>query len=269
MIDVNALERQWRRYRFRKFWLPLTGGVVFLALAAYMVYAFSNRGSTIKNVSTDLHLARNMKMHHSKRQNGPSKKRETTPTISKKETERVKQMTSDTHDIPIIRPDLSFMSMIGAKNRSGGPSEKSLKKPSTKRTRVEHIAEKSHKSAKKMTKNDTSPREMKKGSLLFKTSENNNTLMKLTERFEQNKDPHLATYIALSYFNKKNYRQAARWSIIANSLDPAMEESWLLFAKAKVALGQRRDAIKALKVYLNQYPSKKIESYLNMLEAGR
>ncbi|WP_353662486.1 hypothetical protein [Hydrogenimonas sp. SS33] len=106
------------------------------------------------------------------------------------------------------------------------------------------------------------------GEITISTKKTNHTLEYLVKRFNQNRDPKLAAYIAQSFFNKKNYREAIRWSIIANSLEPSNENSWLLYAKAKVKLGQRGEAVRALKIYLNQYPSRKVKAYLETLESG-
>jgi tetratricopeptide (TPR) repeat protein len=104
--------------------------------------------------------------------------------------------------------------------------------------------------------------------LIISTKQTNNTLEYLIERFNQNRDPKLASYIAQSFYKKGNYEETVRWAILANSIDPSSEESWLLFAKAKVQLGQKQDAIKALRIYLNQYTSGKVKAYLHSLETG-
>ncbi|WP_456382374.1 CDC27 family protein [Hydrogenimonas sp.] len=105
-------------------------------------------------------------------------------------------------------------------------------------------------------------------SLLIQTKQTNNTLEYLIERFNQNRDPKLAAYIAQSFYKKGLYKETVKWSIVANSLEPSSEESWILFAKAKVKLGQREDAIQALRIFLNQYSSRKVKSYLESLESG-
>ncbi len=113
----------------------------------------------------------------------------------------------------------------------------------------------------------TQPTE-KTSSIKIERKKTNNTLEYLIHRFNENRDPKLAAYIAQSFFKKGNYDETIRWSVIANSLDPADESSWILFAKAKAKLGKRDEAIKALKIYLNQYPSRKVQSYLESLEGG-
>ncbi|WP_457597202.1 CDC27 family protein [Hydrogenimonas sp.] len=115
---------------------------------------------------------------------------------------------------------------------------------------------------------ETEPQSEPSGKLVISTKQTNNTLQYLIDKFNQTRDPKLATYIANSYYKKGAYKETIRWAIMANSLDPASEESWLLFAKAKTKLGQREDAISALKIYLNQYPSKRVKAYLQSLETG-
>ncbi len=126
--------------------------------------------------------------------------------------------------------------------------------------------------AKKTTENESIQKESSlrsdsgKSTLMVETKTSNNTLKYLIERFNEKRDPKLAAYIAQSYYKKKDYNEAVKWSIMANSLDPSDEGSWLLYAKSKVRLGKKQDAIQALKTYLNQYSSPKVKAYLHNLE---
>ncbi|BBG65683.1 transformation system protein [Hydrogenimonas sp.] len=97
----------------------------------------------------------------------------------------------------------------------------------------------------------------------------NNTLKHLIAKFNRTNDPKLASYIAQSYYKKGDYKEALKWSVTANSLDPSSEETWLVYARSKVKLGRKEEAIKALRIYLNQYNSRRAKSYLKSLESGR
>ena len=55
---------------------------------------------------------------------------------------------------------------------------------------------------------------------------------------------------------------------IANNIDTENEKSWILFAKSKVKLGQKNDAILALKTYLKSNKSQSIQSLLNQIMVG-
>jgi len=75
-----------------------------------------------------------------------------------------------------------------------------------------------------------------------------------------------AIMIAKAYYDKKDYKNAAKWAKKANSINRKREEGWILYAKAVNALGQKERAVKILKVYLNFKSSKKVEKLLMQLK---
>lgn len=71
-------------------------------------------------------------------------------------------------------------------------------------------------------------------------------------RFYQTHDTDDSLFLAKSYFNRGEYKKAEYWALQTNKVDNSIEESWLLFAQAKAKLGQKEDAIKVLKSYINK-----------------
>jgi outer membrane biosynthesis protein TonB len=72
-----------------------------------------------------------------------------------------------------------------------------------------------------------------------------------------------AMKIARHYFATQTYREAVTWSLEANKRNSADDESWLIFAKASVALGESEQAIKALRTYLLKRDSLRIRQLLD------
>jgi hypothetical protein len=194
----------------------------------------------------------------------------------------------------VLNPDTAFLSSFEENSGQSSRSSSSIRhevirpvaaKRKEKKRNIKYKAVSEYSAAKKSrTVMESSPntrtgtsthrevepvqKEQAGGKLVISKKQTNNTLEYLIERFNQTRDPKLASYIAQSFYKKGNYEETVRWAIIANSIEPASEESWILFAKAKVNLGQKEDAIKALKIYLNQYSSRKVKSYLQTLETG-
>ncbi len=91
------------------------------------------------------------------------------------------------------------------------------------------------------------------------------SIKSLKKRFYQTNSPTYAIMISKRYYEKKRYKESLKWSLIANELDSSNEDSWIMFAKSKVKLNQKKDAIDALSEYLRSYDSQRAESILQEL----
>ena len=81
-------------------------------------------------------------------------------------------------------------------------------------------------------------------------------------RFLQSHDTEDALFLAKSYYAKGNYAKAEYWALEANKVDDNIEESWLIFAKAKAKQGQINEAIRILTSYIRKSNSVQAKSVL-------
>lgn len=95
-----------------------------------------------------------------------------------------------------------------------------------------------------------------------------NSIHYLKEKFEKTNNIIFALMLAEEYYLSKDYVQSNKWALIANQLDADNEKSWLWFAKSKVKLGQKEDAIVALKAYIKNNKSKAAQTLLNQIHLG-
>ncbi len=86
---------------------------------------------------------------------------------------------------------------------------------------------------------------------------------KLIKSFLSSPSYDLALKIASIYYRKKDYKNSASWAKKANNLNKKREDAWILFAKSKYNLGQKKQAISVLELYLHNRQSKKITKLLN------
>lgn len=75
----------------------------------------------------------------------------------------------------------------------------------------------------------------------------------LKKSFYQNPSYEKALNLAKKYFDMKAYKKTIFWALKANELDKQKQDSWLIFAKAKRALGEEKEAELALDAYINYY----------------
>lgn len=106
-----------------------------------------------------------------------------------------------------------------------------------------------------------------KGVIKIETQEVN-SIKYLKERFEKSHNIIFALMLAEEYYISKNYQDSNKWSIIANTIDADNEKSWILFAKSKLKLGQKQDAISALEAYLKNNKSKVAQNLLTQITSG-
>ncbi|WP_144674580.1 transformation system protein [Campylobacter jejuni] len=75
----------------------------------------------------------------------------------------------------------------------------------------------------------------------------------LKKSFYQNPSYEKALNLAKKYFDIKAYPKTIFWALKANELDKQKQDSWLIFAQAKRALGEEKEAQSALDAYINYY----------------
>lgn len=106
-----------------------------------------------------------------------------------------------------------------------------------------------------------------KGIIKIETHEVN-SIQYLKEKFDKTHNIVFALMLAEEYYLNKNYTESNKWALIANNIDADNEKSWVWFAKSKIKLGQKEDAVVALKAYLKSNKSKAVQSLLNQIILG-
>jgi len=89
----------------------------------------------------------------------------------------------------------------------------------------------------------------------------NSAYKDVERRFKRSHNINDSMFLANMYYKRKNYRKAIYWAMQTNKLDKNIEESWLIFAKSKVKLGKKNEAISVLKAYIkrsNSYEARKL-----------
>jgi len=89
------------------------------------------------------------------------------------------------------------------------------------------------------------------------------------KRFYKSHDTDDSLFLAKSYFRKGNYKKAEHWSLQTNKVNSNIEESWIIFAKSKVKLGQKDEAIGILTNYAKRTNSISARNLLYQLKNKR
>jgi len=91
------------------------------------------------------------------------------------------------------------------------------------------------------------------------------SLYRMLVDYKDKKSYQTAIKIAQFYLLQKEYKKAVKWAVEASKKDPAQARSWIIYAKAKQALGKPDVAKRALAIYLKHNSSKEAQELLNSL----
>jgi len=88
----------------------------------------------------------------------------------------------------------------------------------------------------------------------------------IESRFAFAPDPDDSLFLARAFYKNRNYRKAAYWALQTNKLNGDIEESWLIFARAKAKTGQKNEAIRVLTQYVKKSNSAAVRKLLKKLK---
>jgi hypothetical protein len=90
----------------------------------------------------------------------------------------------------------------------------------------------------------------------------------LKDKFYATSNIMFALMLAEEYYNTKSYNESIKWALTANNINSQDDKSWFWFAKSKVKLNNKDDAIRALRAFLLNNKSNKLETLLHKIESG-
>ena len=238
MYDIDLLEKQWKIYnKKRKYplYFMMTGVLLFLGLGYYFL---------IKNSTT-----------------------EGTPSISEspigKDKKEKKSIT--TYNI-LLNDSLNGIDIYQPEN------ENSLKRQTAADTiipiePVEDIPILEEKTAVPAIKKQKEQKKKKKKIVMHIQETTSISAYKDVEkRFYQSHDIDDSLFLARGYYAKKNFKKAEYWAFQTIKVNRHIDESWIIFAKSKVKLGERNEAIHILESYVKKSNSNKAKRLLQKLQ---
>lgn len=88
------------------------------------------------------------------------------------------------------------------------------------------------------------------------------TLKSVKMDFVKSKNYEDSLFLAETYYDNAEYREAEKWALVTNNLNNEIEESWLIFVKSKVKMGETEEAMEVLNVYIKKTNSEAAKSLL-------
>jgi len=250
MYDIPELEKKWKRYKRNKIKKPILitlstltlGAILFLGATQYKRFFPQNSTSNTTSQQAPVVKKEPQKPLQRKEAVSPLKEEEKAIIIKKtpipKAANKSDDIGIDLSNATIVEPDVpdDEIRVIGFDKNEKKRVEKEYKmllNPQKKKPKIDPIVQ------------------------------------EYQERFTQSKDPQDALYLAKYFYKKRKYQKAEIWAANANNIDGELEDSWLIFAKAKARQGHRVEAIKILQEYYDSTASPKAKELLDKLRRNK
>jgi len=289
MLNIHQLERQWLRYKIKSY-IPY---IVILLSLILIITALSVFLFPKKSVKKDMHIQtqttqkrptesiehreQNLNETTTKEQTEQQKTKITkdvdTKTQAKPITKKVTlpENTTDNQNM-VLQPAMGFLEHLA---RTTEKKEK-IQHKQHKRAQVapietpkEEYMNTKVKKQKPSNKISTPNKKVVKNTIIIKRKESQNDIKEVLARFKNNNNPALSLFVAKKYYEMGDYKQAYNYALITNKINNDIEESWLIFAKALVKLGEKPQAIKTLREYIHFSHSSNAQILLDEIQRGK
>lgn len=121
---------------------------------------------------------------------------------------------------------------------------------------------------REIQKKEIKPIKEKKKSAITIDIKDMDTIVYLKEKFYATSSIVFALMLSEEFYYNKNYNESLKWALTANDIDSQNTKTWYWFAKSKIKLNKKEDAIRALKAYLSNNESKRLSTLLRKIELG-
>ncbi|SFV89852.1 Transformation system protein [hydrothermal vent metagenome] len=103
---------------------------------------------------------------------------------------------------------------------------------------------------------------------VIETQKSTDAYKEVEKRFRLGHDPDDSLFLAKAYYLKGMYKKAEYWALQTNKIDENIEESWLIFVKAKLKRGHRNEALRILNTYIEKTNSIEGKVLLSKIRKG-
>ena len=239
MYDIKPLEKQWEQYRKKKRrpWYVLIFTISFLLLIILGFLKYNLTDFFKLNDNKNVEIVTNSTTILT-----------TNKALSSSEMKKPK--ADDVLDVAEVKPMPVISDNDHAEKVDDLPISEDIKKPRVKieTTVIEEPRKKVHLNIIETTSLSA-----------YKDVE---------KRFNQSHDTDDSLFLAKSYYRKGSYEKAEYWALQTNKVNGNIEESWLIFAKSKVKLGRKNEAIRILTAYIKKSNSSQAKSLLHKIKKG-
>lgn len=249
MLDIRNLERRWLKYKIKSY----APHIAFTAISVVLLIMFPY-------IWTD-----------SEKPNLPVKSEHFFSSVSKKTTE-IKPHSEESPTI--LEPSMDFVQTF----QTSTPETKILPVSTLQTTKplqqavpipkVLNVPEATPLKTPLKAPPVVSPPTNEKSLSLNHNNETKLDIESVERRFKDSSNPSLGLFIARYHYDHGNYSEAYNFALKINSINNRIDESWIIFSKSLVKLGNVEQAKKTLRLYISESNSDSARSLLDSIERG-
>ncbi len=268
MYDIPELEKKWRKYKRKKIQKPIVIiGTVSAVVIGITIASFTylNSAKYTKNNKLASNTDKNVSVKVN-RKNKNQNKLNTKTTQNSDKAIVITKIDSNSNSLVDIKPSNSSVNAADTQSANSiDISKAEIIKPNVPDDEIRVIGfDKKEKNKIKKKYEDILIPSKSKQNMQFREK-----IAELEERFKSYQDPKDSLKLAKLYYKNGNYKKAESWAVSTNNIDGDIEESWLIFAKARAKQGFRKDAIKVLQSYYDETNSAKAKNLLVKIRFGK
>ncbi len=258
MYDIPELEKKWRKYKRKKIQKPIiiisTITVLIIGIGLISFTYMNNKSN--KDLTTSKTKSSNVSVVNVKKSNN-SQNSDKAIIITK--------VKDNTNSLINVKPTKASNNSDAQSANGIDLSKAEIVKPNVPDDEIRVIGfdKKDKDKIKKKYEDILIPNKSKQDIQLREK------IAELEDRFKSYQDPKDSLALAKLYYKNGDYKKAESWAVSTNNIDGDIEESWLIFAKARAKQGFRKDAIKVLQSYYDETKSAKAKKLLVKIRFGK
>lgn len=271
MLNIHELERRWLRYKIKSY-IPLILSILASVsiIALFFIYMpLSDQKGIIPNVPIENKINTVSKSQTEVIvQQKPVDELHQAPielNIADNTQEQMRIETKEEKSVLVLKPSLHFMDNIADGLPAFIEEEMPLQEPVTSSIQNNTLTVLDEEEDSDSTE---SSEDVNENRLNITSNKSDSDLKDVIRRFKKNKNPALSLFIAKRYYAAGEYQKSYNYALMTNEIDKNIEESWIIFSKSLVKLGQHELAMNTLKSYLKTNKSTAADVLLRKIESG-
>jgi len=261
MLNLIELEKKWLRYKIKSFIPHIIIGISLLIIFVLLIIFFdTSKSKEIQPIKKNAKIETKPKIRIIKDKPLNIKK---TPIID------IEKQTK-------ISPSLNFIYELETQNQNFKEKEnnkiiKYYKEPSTPKNTIKTVTVNEVKQTSKPVQETKIEQKVKEKNtdIVIQKQNTQNDIYEIIKRFKKSHNPALSLFVAKKYYDLGYYHQSYNYALVTNELNSEIEESWIIFSKSLVKLGEKDKAMKILKRYIINSHSSNAQILLNDIQAGK
>lgn len=264
MLNINELETKWVRYKVKS---SIPYFIIFFSLTviALVTYYISSIPVEKPKIQEDRNSTIKTKKIVPTKQVIPIVKE---PVKIQKD---IKEQVSKDEKQTIMSPSLNFIKRMDSSIEVSAPLVEIVEEVYVKRN-VAKVIEKEKIVQTPIEVKEEVEEEIEQESedkISIKRQNTHDDIQHVIKRFKQSHNPALSLFAAKKYYELEDYSQAYNYALITNEINNDIEESWIIFTKSLVKLGEKEKAINILNEYINTSHSQRATILLRNIKSGK